>query len=686
MKSLARYKRITFVCLTLLVFVTGLLNAAPVRAEQKAAQPVVEQNEFLNTDGTLKLDRSYSGALDLNGWDVRLDPRRGPVFAPAQETLPPGWSGLGADPFGDGMINGEVEAIAINGDNVYVGGIFKNVGLVLTAADYIAKWDGTSWSALGSNGAGDGALNGGVDAIEVVGDDIYVGGYFTDVNNKGHILPGADHIARWDGTNWSSLGTADEYGDGPINRGVNAMAAKGGILYVTGDFTDVVNNGAEIREADYVAKWDGMNWSALGSNGAGDGSFTEPIRAIAVDGNDVYVGGNFLEVNNNGTSLPTAAYIAKWDGTNWSALGSNGYGGPALNGYVAAIAASNGVVYAGGGFTDVKNNGVKLTTADYIARWDGTNWSSLGSYMGNYGSLVGSVNAIAIDGNDIYVGGWFVDVRDNTKIISEADDVARWDGMHWHALGSDGEGDGAVGLGVWAIAVHPSAVYVGGVFDEVNSNGDILTNAAHIAVYVEENPLPATPTFSDVPTDNRYYRDIEILYANRLTGGCSTSPLKYCPDQSMNRGEAAVFMLRGSFGSSYVPTPAVHIFKDDWTKGTWAEHWAESMYYKGLSAGCSSSPLKYCPWDRIPREQAVIFALRMKYGMSYVPPPATGTLFADMTSTSYYATSWAEQAYKDGLIPNCGMSGGKPKFCPKVLVSRGLAAYMIVRAKNLTMP
>ncbi len=195
-----------------------------------------------------------------------------------------------------------------------------------------------------------------------------------------------------------------------------------------------------------------------------------------------------------------------------------------------------------------------------------------------------------------------------------------------------------------------------------------------------------TQTFTDVPSTHPYYQDIEILYANGLTGGCSTSPMKYCPDQTMNRGEAAVFILRGNFGSGFLPDPATHFFMDDWTKGTWAEEWAEAMYNKGLSAGCLSSPLQYCPWDQIPREQAVIFALRLKYGNNYTPPPATGTLFADMTDPDYYATSWTEQAYLDGLIASCGMSGGKPKICPQNLVSRGLGAYMIVRAKNLTMP
>ncbi len=193
-------------------------------------------------------------------------------------------------------------------------------------------------------------------------------------------------------------------------------------------------------------------------------------------------------------------------------------------------------------------------------------------------------------------------------------------------------------------------------------------------------------SFADVPMSHPYSQDIEILYANGLTGGCATNPLKFCPDQIMNRGQAAVFILRANLGSSYVPPAATHVFKDDWSKGTWAEPWAEGMRNEGLSAGCLASPLKYCPWDQIPREQAVIFVLRMKYGKDYTPPAATGTLFADMTNPGYYATSWAEQAYKDGIITNCGTTGGKPKFCPKNLVSRGLAAYMIVRAKNLTMP
>jgi hypothetical protein len=215
-------------------------------------------------------------------------------------------------------------------------------------------------------------------------------------------------------------------------------------------------------------------------------------------------------------------------------------------------------------------------------------------------------------------------------------------------------------------------------------NDDYAGSAPDVGAY-EFGSKPAT-TFVDVPTTYPYYQDIETLYANGLTGGCHASPPKFCPDQIMDRAQAAVFMVRGSLGVGFVPGPAQHFLSDNWAPGGWAEPWAEAIISKGLSAGCSLNPRKYCPWDQLPREQVVVFGLRMKYGVNYQPPPATGTLFADMTNTSYFATAWAEQAYQEGLMPACGTSEGKPLFCPKDLVTRGLGAYVIVRAKSLSMP
>jgi hypothetical protein len=202
------------------------------------------------------------------------------------------------------------------------------------------------------------------------------------------------------------------------------------------------------------------------------------------------------------------------------------------------------------------------------------------------------------------------------------------------------------------------------------------------------------PTFVDVPFDysttlggiTYYLHDyIEALYDAGYTAGCLASPLSYCPNNTMTRAESAVFMLRGEFGSGYVPPVAPWgSFADDWSPGPWAEKWAEGMLDAAMTAGCQASPLKFCPWDLLPREQAAVFGLRMMHGMSYTPPAATGTLFADMTDTGYWGTKWAERAYVDGLIPACGTSGGKPMFCPNDLFTRAWGAYLIVKAKGMT--
>jgi hypothetical protein len=264
-----------------------------------------------------------------------------------------------------------------------------------------------------------------VNALAVNGTDLYVGGGFTNVNNNGTPLPAADNIAKWDGANWSALGS-DGAGNGSLNGSVADMAFMGTTLYVGGYFTNVNDNGTPLPTADYIAKWDGANWSALGSNGANDGALNAGIDAVAVSGSSIYVGGSFTNVNNNGTPLPAADFIAKWDGANWSALGSNGAGNGAINSRVFAIATFGTNVYAGGYFYNVNNGGTILNTADYAAKWDGANWSGLGSDGAGNGSLNRNVYALVRNGTDLLVGGDFANVNNSGTVLNQADYLAEY--------------------------------------------------------------------------------------------------------------------------------------------------------------------------------------------------------------------------------------------------------------------
>jgi hypothetical protein len=65
-----------------------------------------------------------------------------------------------------------------------------------------------------------------------------------------------------------------------------------------------------------------------------------------------------------------------------------------------------------------------------------------------------------------------------------------------------------------------------------------LLRAKHGSEYT-----PPTGIFADVPTTYWALSWIEQLYAEGITGGCSLSPLSYCPDSSVTRAEMAKFLV-----------------------------------------------------------------------------------------------------------------------------------------------
>ena len=314
--------------------------------------------------------------------------------APAQCTTP--WSALGAG------TNQYVDALAVlpNGDLV-AGGTFTAAGGVPAAC--IARWDGQTWSPLGSGMSGSSGppTSTAVHCLLVLPNgDLIAGGNF---NQAGGVPAAA--IARWDGNAWSSLGSNAVGYVRALTRLPNGDLVAGG-AWVTG-----------ASSPQHVARWDGTTWHALGI-----GVNTSDVKALATLPNgDVVAAGNFWTAG--GTP---ANYIARWNGSTWSPLGS-GLGGGVFGTWVNALhTLSNGDLIVGGNFTTAGGQ-----PANRIARWNGSSWSSFGSGITSTGllALVYAITTLA-DG-DLVVAGNFTSAGGVA-----ANSIARWRSGVWSPMGA----------------------------------------------------------------------------------------------------------------------------------------------------------------------------------------------------------------------------------------------------------
>ena len=465
-----------FIFFALLVFLLGsAVFVRPAFAQAAGSVPAnaVPVEQLLNPDGTLNLATGYSGPLDTDGYDVRLDPARGPLFRPLMVSGT--WNALGTTPLDNGVF-----ALVVSGTDVYVGGNFTDAGGDPNA-DRIAKWDGSAWSALGAT-----PLNNPVWALAANGTDVYVGGDFTDASGDLN----ADYLAKWDGSAWSALGAT------PLNNSVYALAVSGTDVYVGGQFTDA----GEDLNADYLAKWDGSAWSTLGAT-----PLNNAVYALATSETDVYVGGEFTDA---GGDL-NADHIAKWDGSAWSGLQTG------LNFAVYALAVSGTDVYAGGFFTDAGSN----PDADYIAKWDGVTWSALGATP-----LNDSVHILTVNGMDVYAGGAFT----NAGGDANADYIAKWDGTAWSALGT------GLNNNVEAFIVSGTDVYAGGSFTDAggDTNADYLAQfeVDATAPTVDSFTVPASSTSFNIPITAFTASDNHPPVASYLITESDTPPSASDPD------------------------------------------------------------------------------------------------------------------------------------------------------------
>jgi subtilisin family serine protease len=108
--------------------------------------------------------------------------------------------------------------------------------------------------------------------------------------------------------------------------------------------------------------------------------------------------------------------------------------------------------------------------------------------------------------------------------------------------------------------------------------------------------------------------------------------------------------------------------------GHWARRWAETLYHAGVTAGCASSPRRFCPDSTVTREQMAVFLLRAKEGPAYTPPACTTAPFTDVPAASA-TCPWIRELANRGVTSGCG--GGK--FCPQSPVTREQMALFLLK-------
>ena len=109
----------------------------------------------------------------------------------------------------------------------------------------------------------------------------------------------------------------------------------------------------------------------------------------------------------------------------------------------------------------------------------------------------------------------------------------------------------------------------------------------------------------------------------------------------------------------------------------WARDFIERLYNAGITSGCSTSPLMYCPDATVTRAQMAIFILRGMHGSAYIPPTASGTVFSDVPAGSF-AADWIEQLAAEGVTAGCGGSN----YCPDATITRAQMAIFLLRGEH----
>lgn len=394
----------------------------------------------------------------------------------------------GFSPYMPGM--GWVQCLKPINGKLYIGGGFgggcPEDPFEGPGGNCIATFDGISWDSLGH-----GVAQGLVHSIEYYNGEVYVGGGFsyacTGMAWPNVNVPNSGKITKWNGAQWLSVDSVlSSYG-----YKVLSLQYKND-LYIGGDFVNIpANNG----NAKSIVRYNGSTTDNM--QGGVDYGMNE-VRAMAVWNGDLYVAGGFYKAGSI-----SCGNIAKWNGTQWSTVGSG------VNGSIMSmvIDTNTNSLYVAGLF-----DSAGTVPVHSVAKWDGTNWSAVGIPPQWYYGF----SAIGLFKNEIYVAGAALNNSPYDSLL------IKWDGTKWSVL------PGIVGGGIYAMQVYKGNFYIGGIFniDTTTVNG--------IACYGDS--CPGTPITLTLPYG------VNELHSNKLKFKVYPNPAKN--NITIETEENKIFIVR----------------------------------------------------------------------------------------------------------------------------------------------
>ncbi len=316
----------------------------------------------------------------------------------------------------------------------YIGGLFTSVGGV--ARTNLVRI--TSTGAVDALFCNSTATNGAVSTLLLSGATLYVGGAFTNICGTGR-----NYLAAISATS----GGAFAWNPSP-NSTVTDLALNGSNVYVAGTFTSI---GSQNRNR--LAAIDTTSGSATGLSLG----LNNTVRSIDIDGGILYIGGDFTNSGTASSGVPLDATTG-YQMTN----------APTINGTVNAVVVDGaGGWYIGGSFTSI--NGV---ARNRLARLN-SDFSLDLTYNPNVSGGGNVVNALALSGTTLYVGGNFSTIAGATR-------------THLAQLNITGAATAwnpNLGNTVSALSIQGTTLYVGGAFTNVLASTSTPLARSNFAAY-----------------------------------------------------------------------------------------------------------------------------------------------------------------------------------------------------------